>query len=82
MPIRGPSPGEIAERLAAVQDWVADWQRVGRGAVRVEYGKIGGRQVGFNLIPCRAWLDGYDQVWRLLGVAAEVRLLAQLTEAM
>jgi hypothetical protein len=81
VPIRGPAPGEIAERLGAVQEWVADWQRAGRGALRVEYRKIGGRRVGSNLIPCRAWLDGYDQVWKLLGVAADVRLLAELAEA-
>jgi hypothetical protein len=81
VPIRGPAPGEIAERLATVQEWVADWQRAGRGPLRVEYRKIGGRQVGSNLIPCRAWLEGYDQVWKLLGVAADVRLLAELTEA-
>jgi hypothetical protein len=81
VPIRGPASSEIAERLAAVQEWVADWQRAGRGVLRVEYRKIGGRQVGSNLIPCRAWLDSYDQVWKLLGVAADVRLLAELTEA-
>jgi hypothetical protein len=64
-----------------LQEWVADWQRAGRGVLRVEYRKIGGRQVGSNLIPCRAWLDSYDQVWKLLGVAADVRLLAELTAA-
>lgn len=81
VPIRGPAPGEIAARLAAVQDWVADWQRAGRGALRIEYRQIGGRSVGSNLIPCRAWLDSYDQVWKVLGVASDLRLLTDLMRA-
>jgi hypothetical protein len=81
VPIRGPAPGEIAERLGAVQEWVADWQRAGRGPLRVEYRQIGGRSVGSNLIPCRAWLDSYEQVWKLLGVVGDVLQLTELTEA-
>jgi hypothetical protein len=81
VPIRGPAPGEIAERLGAAQEWVADWQRAGRGALRIEYRRIGGRQFGSNLVPSRAWLDGYDQVWRLLGVETDVRLLIELANA-
>jgi hypothetical protein len=81
VPIRGPAPSEIAERLGAVQEWVADWQRSGRGALRVEYRRIGGRQFGSNLIPSRAWLDSYDQVWRLLGVETDVRLLTELADS-
>jgi hypothetical protein len=81
VPIRGPAPGEIAERLGAAQEWVEDWQRAGRGALRIEYRRIGGRQFGSNLVPSRAWLDGYDQVWRLLGVETDVRLLIELADA-
>ena len=42
----------------------------GHGPLRVEYKKVGGRLVGANLIPCRAWVDGYDQAWALLGAVA------------
>ena len=46
----------------------------------MEYKKIGGRLVGTNQIPSRAWLDGYDQAWELLGARREVRKLTELAE--
>ena len=78
VPLRGPAVGEIGGRLAEVQGWAAEWARAGRGPLRVEYKKVGGRHVGANLIPCRAWIDGYDQAWELLGVRAEVRRFLSL----
>jgi hypothetical protein len=81
VPLRGPASGEIAGRLAEVQQWAAEWARAGRGPLRVEYKKVGGRQVGANLIPSRAWIDGYDQAWQLLGVDAEVRRFCSLQDA-
>jgi hypothetical protein len=80
VPVRGPSPGEIGERLGDVQDWAAEWRQAGRGPLRVEYKKVGGRHFGNNMIPCRAWLDGYDQAWELLGARAHVRRLTELAE--
>jgi hypothetical protein len=80
VPLRGPGPGEIGERLAEVQDWAAEWERAGHGPLRVEYKKIGGRLVGANQIPSRVWLDGYDQAWELLGTRREVRKLTELAE--
>ena len=84
VPLRGPAAGEIAARLAEVQDWAAEWTRAGSGTsspLRVEYKKIGGRQVGTNMIPCRAWIDSYDQAWELLGVRAQVRRFRILADA-
>ena len=81
IPLRGPAPGEVAGRLAEVQEWAAEWARADRGPLRVEYKKVGGRQVGANLIPGRAWIDGYDQAWQLLGVNAEVRSFRSLRDA-
>jgi hypothetical protein len=79
-PLRGPGPAEIGERLAEVQKWAGEWGQAARGPLRVEYKKVGGRHIGANLIPGRAWVDGYQQAWALLGAAAEVRRLAELTE--
>ncbi len=81
IPLRGPAPGEIGERLGEVQEWAGDWQRAGRGPLRVEYKKVGGRHVGSNMIPCRAWMDTYDQVWALLGVRGEVRRFTELADS-
>jgi hypothetical protein len=81
IPLRGPASGEIAERLAETQQWAAEWARAGRGPLRVEYKKVGGREVGANLIPCRAWVDHYDRAWQLLGVRAQVRSFSSLAAA-
>ena len=80
-PLRGPGPGEIGGRLGEVQDWAGEWERARLGELRVEYKKVGGRHVGSNLIPGRAWIDSYDEAWRLLGVLAEVRRFTELAEA-
>jgi hypothetical protein len=80
VPLRGPAVGEIGGRLAEVQAWAAEWALAARGPLRVEYKKVGGRHVGTNLIPCRAWIDGYDQAWELLGVRAEVRRFRSLAD--
>src|SRR5690349_17739407 len=81
VPLRGPAAGEIGGRLAEVQGWAAEWAVAGRGPLRVEYKKVGGRHLGANLIPCRAWIDGYDQAWELLGVHAEIRRFRSLADA-
>jgi hypothetical protein len=79
--LRGPGPAEIGERLAEVQKWAAEWeQAAARGPLRVEHKKVGGRHIGVNLIPGRAWVDGYEQAWTLLGAIGEVRRLADLAE--
>jgi hypothetical protein len=80
-PLRGPGPAEIGERLGEVQQWAGEWEQAAtRGPLRVEYKKVGGRHIGANLIPGRAWVDGYQQAWALLGAAGEIRRLAELTE--
>jgi hypothetical protein len=79
-PLRGPGPAEIGERIAEVQKWVAEWEQAARGPLRVERKKVGGRHFGVNLIPGRAWVDGYEQAWALLGAAGEIRRLGGLAE--
>jgi hypothetical protein len=81
VPLRGPTPGEISGQLAEVQEWAAEWARAGRGPLRVEHKRVGGREVGANLIPGRAWIDTCDQAWQLIGVNAEVRRFRSLTDA-
>lgn len=80
-PIRGPTAGQIGERLADVRQWAAEWAGAAGGPLRVEYKQIGGRHFGTNSIPCRAWLDTYDQTWALLRTGPDVRRLSALIEA-
>ena len=70
--LRGPAAGELAASFGNVQAWVRGWERVDSRLVRVERKRIGGRVIGANSIPCRAWIDSYGQLWRLLGVEAEI----------
>ena len=81
IPIRGPSASQIGERLAEARQWAAEWAEAARGPLRVEYKQVGGRHFGANSIPCRAWLDGYDEAWALLKVGPDVCRLTELIEA-
>jgi hypothetical protein len=81
VPMRGPTPREIAERFGDVQGWAAQWQRTDPTLLRVEHKQVGGRLIGANTIPCRAWIDSYDQLWMLLGVRREVERFAELADA-
>lgn len=76
--IRGPAAGEVADRFDEVAGWAASWQRASP-ALRLEHARVGGRSIGFNEIPCRAWVDGYDQLWELLGVRRAVRKFGELS---
>lgn len=80
IPLRGPGPAEIGSRWDEVQAWALEWERAGRGPLRVEYRQVGGRLVGFNLLPSRAWVDGYAQAWELLGARRQVGELSGLAE--
>ena len=79
--VRGPSARQIGERLGDVRQWAAEWAEAARGPLRVEYRQVGGRYFGTNSIPCRAWLDGYDQAWALLKVRPDVHRLTNLIDA-
>jgi hypothetical protein len=73
VPLRGPRPGEVSERLAEVQAWVTALEHGSRRGrcydlVRVP---VGGRLVGRNQLPARVVIASYEQAWSLLGVGAE-----------
>lgn len=82
--LKGPTVSEIGDRLDEVRDWVAVLEkgsrRAGRSAYRIEYRSVGGRFVGSNQIPTKAWLDSYDEAWTLLGVNEEVDRFVSLLE--
>lgn len=77
--LRGPAAGELASRFADVRAWVQEWERADQRVVRVEHRRVGGRVIGANMIPCRAWIDGYQQLWQYLGVGRQV---LRFTEAL
>lgn len=77
MPLRGPRPTEVTERLDQVREWIDQLekrsQRGQRRLYRLEYRPVGGRVVGSNELPVRAWVDDYDTAWALLAVEEQVR---------
>ncbi len=77
LPLRGPAAGEIADRFTEVAHWVSTWERASP-ALRVERGQVGGRVIGFNEIPRRAWIDSDEQLWDLLKVRRSVRCFTDL----
>lgn len=80
VPLRGPAPGEMAARLGEVQAWAEQWQRPYRTPVRIEHARVGGRVIGSNAIPCRVWIDSYEELWALLDVTKDVRRFTELAQ--
>jgi hypothetical protein len=76
--VRGPGSADLGTRFDEVRTWAGKWERAARGPLRVEYKKVGGRSFGVNEIPSKAWIDGYEQAWTLLGAAAAATRLADL----
>ncbi|AZZ80577.1 MULTISPECIES: Wadjet anti-phage system protein JetD domain-containing protein [Gordonia] len=74
IPLRGPTPSQIAEDLGAAREWVfaLDRGRCHDGHYTLCWQSIGGRQVGRNELPVRAVIDSFEQAWSLLGVASDV----------
>lgn len=82
LPLRGPTPTELAVDLGAAQEWASRWRAAHPRHLRVQTTKVGGRVVGANEVPCRVWIDTPQGLWAVLGVTAQVRAfdeLAQLT---
>jgi len=70
VPLRPPTARQVSEDLGAVTTWVEKWHRV-RG-FRVETATVGGRLLGANALPVRAWVDDPEALWGLLGVGEDV----------
>ncbi|MFC4056094.1 Wadjet anti-phage system protein JetD domain-containing protein [Actinomadura syzygii] len=79
VPIRGPRSGELASRFEEIRGWVAQWEAEPR--LRLEYKRMGGRTLGVNTIPARAWIDDEETLWALLKTADDVRTFCTLHEA-
>jgi len=76
--LRAPTARDIAADLGAVREWARAWRAENGGPLRVEYKPIGGRTIGGNEVPARAWIDGYPQLWSLLGAGRQPRRFADL----
>ena len=73
LPVRGPTPTELAADLGAAQEWALRWRAAHPRHLRVETTTVGGRVVGANEVPFRVWIDTPESLWALLGVGPKVR---------
>ena len=73
--LRGPRPSQVGDDLDAARAWVArlDAGRRDDRRYTLQWGEIGGRQIGRNRVPTRAVVSSFGQAWALLGTAGEVR---------
>jgi hypothetical protein len=71
-----PTAAQVADDLPAARRWAASWD--GAAHVRLESKRIGGRLIGSNDLPAKAWIDGWAQVWALLGVGEQVASFGRL----
>ena len=79
MPLRGPSTAELSARFDEVRDWVAHWAEAAREhPIALRTRSTGHRSIGANELPSHLEVDGYDALWRLLGVGALVRQFERL----
>ena len=78
LPVRSPAAGELLEHLDEVGRWLDAFRRGcrgrgGRDLLRIELKVVSGPRVGRNELPRRVWVDTFDDLVSLLGVADEVR---------
>jgi hypothetical protein len=82
LPLATPTPRDLESDFGAVLDWARSWRDIAPARLRIEYKRIGGRRIGSNEIPCRAFVDSLDQLCTLLRTGADVeRFLASATLA-
>jgi len=81
VPLSGPGPADVAARFEEVRAWADQWRQVDPRKLRIEMRPLGGRVVGTNQVPGKAWIDSYDQLWGLLGATREVRRFTRLLDA-
>ncbi|MEU7826236.1 Wadjet anti-phage system protein JetD domain-containing protein [Catellatospora sp. NPDC049133] len=80
IPVRGPSLSEIGSDFGRAQDWVTKWAKADPRRLRIQYKTVGGRSIGTNQLPEKAWIDTPEQAWALLGVAAQVQRFRELLD--
>ena len=60
---------ELGARLEEVRKWAGEWERATRGPCAWSTKRSAAGLIGADQIPGRAWVDGYEQAWALLGAA-------------
>lgn len=68
--LTAPKSADLERSFGAVQDWSRRWHQ--STGFRLEYRRIGGRRIGANEVPCRVWIDSFEQLCSLLRTRTEV----------
>ena len=83
VPLRGPAAGELGAHFDAAREWVRLWEAEAAQptGIRLEYREVGGRVIGANRLPARAWIDDFERLWAVLSVEPVVRRFTGLLDA-
>ncbi|CUU59127.1 hypothetical protein Ga0074812_12516 [Parafrankia irregularis] len=82
--LRGPVGRDLTDRFDEVRAWRQEWLAVvDRSAdLQLVMKSVGRRSIGANELPARLVVDGgWEALWRLLQVTAEVRRFTQLRDS-
>lgn len=79
--LTAPKPADLERRFGEVQEWGRRWRGVPPERLRVEYKRIGGRRIGANEVPCRVWVDTFEQLCTLLRTKSAVERFRRLLTA-
>jgi hypothetical protein len=81
VPLKGPAAADVLHHYEQVLDWAKSWAPGQHPRLRIQTKIVGGRSgIPANPVPERVWVDTREQLWFLLGVAAEVELFHVLQE--
>jgi hypothetical protein len=81
LPLRAPSPTDLATDPVAVRDWVQRWRsHADRHHLELEWAAVGGRRVGTNQVPTHVRCTRDGDLWRWLGVSHEVARFGALLD--
>jgi hypothetical protein len=78
IPLRPPTARQLGDELDAVSTWLQAWQNARH--FRLETATVGGRLIGANEVPVRAWVDDAASLWAILAVQEDVGRFDELRD--
>ncbi|GLW74948.1 hypothetical protein Kpho02_72450 [Kitasatospora phosalacinea] len=79
IPLKGPSATDATQHYDQARKWAESWSADRHPHLRIQRKTIGGRNnTPSNTIPERVWIHTREDLWAVLGVAAQVDLFHDL----
>lgn len=85
VPLKSPSPNEIAPRFGEVRDWIISLNSksaaIKNRGYRVELKTVNNRMLGTNALPFKIWIDTIDDAVYLLNKKKELHAFLNIIES-